>query len=401
MKILMMCTKFSLSENDPWLTNELADSFQELGHEVTVLCLDWSAKPGSTRSNLKLGNGVEVISIPPVLVSSPFGFVTRILKWSLSSFSAYSISRKLVKQRKFDAVIGFSPAITMALPIMLLARNKKLTSLLIQWDFFPHHHRQIGLFSSGVSFFVARKVEETLIRKFDVIACMSPANETYLRTHYPIRDEQKICITPVWGKETTLPGVDRADIRQKYSLPQDRPLVVFGGQLVHGRGLEDLIGAAKLSQQRGSPVTFLVIGSGSLESLVEASIEQCCGNLIWIPRIPRDEYVGLIKSCDLALVCTVRDVDVPSFPSKTIDYLRVGLPIIASVESSTDYGDYIASLGVGISVEAGEPDKLLESIEVLLRDTDKMRVMSELGPVRFKEVFEVKHITSQLLDLVV
>ncbi|MNV12897.1 putative glycosyl transferase [compost metagenome] len=195
--------------------------------------------------------------------------------------------------------------------------------------------------------------------------------------------------------------MDRADIRQKYSLPQDRPLVVFGGQLVHGRGLEDLIGAAKLSQQRGSPVTFLVIGSGSLESLVEASIEQCCGNLIWIPRIPRDEYVGLIKSCDLALVCTVRDVDVPSFPSKTIDYLRVGLPIIASVESSTDYGDYIASLGVGISVEAGEPDKLLESIEVLLRDTDKMRAMSELGPVRFKEVFEVKHITSQLLDLVV
>jgi glycosyltransferase involved in cell wall biosynthesis len=401
MKILMLCTKFSLSENDPWLTNELADSFQELGHEVTVLCLDWSAKPGSTRSNLKLGSGVEVISVPPVLMSSPFGFVTRILKWSLSSFSAYSISRRLVKQCKFDVVIGFSPAITMALPIMLLPRNKKLTSLLIQWDFFPHHHRQIGLFSSAVSFFVARKVEEALIRKFDVIACMSPANETYLRTHYPIRDEQKICITPVWGKETTLPGVDRTDIRQKYSLPQDRPLVVFGGQLVHGRGLEDLLGAARLSQQRGSPVTFLVIGSGSLESLVEASIEQCSGNLIWIPRIPRDEYVGLIKSCDLALVCTVRDVDVPSFPSKTIDYLRTGLPIIASVESSTDYGDYIASLGVGISVEAGEPDKLLESIEALLRDTDKMKAMSELGPVRFKEVFEVKHITSQLLDMVV
>lgn len=401
MRIMMLCNKFSLSKNDPWLTNELADSFRDLGHEVTVVRLDWWAKPGSTRSNVKLPNGIEVISIPPVLVRFPIAFVSRALKWSFSSFSAFFIARKLAKQNNFNVVISFSPAITMALPIMALAKSDKLTSLLIQWDFFPHHHRQIGLISSGMSFFVARKIEEMLIRKFDVVTCMSPANEVYLRTHYPLRDEQKICITPVWGKDTPLPVVDRAVIRQRYSLPQNKPLVVFGGQLVHGRGLEDLLGAAKLAQQLGRGVTFLVIGSGSLESLVEACIAQGCENLIWIPRIPRNEYLELIKSCDLALVCTVRDVDVPSFPSKTVDYLRAGLPIVASVESSTDYGEYIVSLGVGVSVEAGEPKQLLESIEVLLCDTEKMTSMSELGPVRFKEVFEVRHITSKLLEMVV
>ena len=400
MKILMLCNKFSLSENDPWLTNELADSFQELGHEVTVVRLDWWATPGSARLDLKLANGIEVISIPPVLVRFPLPFVSRVLKWSLSSFSAYSVSRKLSKDKDFDVMISFSPAVTMALPIMALAKKKTLTSLLIEWDFFPHHHRQIGLFTSGISFFVARKVEEMLIRMFDVVACMSPANEAYLRSHYPIRDEQRICIAPVWGKETTLPEIDRIVVRKKYKLPEDRPLVVFGGQLVHGRGLEDLLVAAKLAHKAGSSVIFLVIGSGSLEHLVEECVAQGCKNLIWISRIPRDEYLGLIKSCDLALVCTVRDVDVPSFPSKTIDYLRVGLPIVASVESSTDYGDYIASLGVGISVEAGEPEGLLKSVENLLNDFDKMRSMSAFGPIRFKEIFEVRHISSKLLDMV-
>ncbi|WP_460158349.1 glycosyltransferase family 4 protein [Pseudomonas sp. S3_E11] len=400
MKILMLCTKFSLSENDPWLTNELADSFQELGHEVTVLCLDWSASPNSNRVDLKLENGVEVISLPPVLVRSPLTLVSKALKWGLSSFSAYRISRGIVKQKNIDIVVSFSPSVTMALPIMALASRKNLTSLLIQWDFFPHHHRQIGLISSGISFFIARKMEEMLIRKFDVVSCMSPANEVYLRTHYPIRDEQKVCITPVWGKDAPLEESNRIASRKKYALPPDRPLVVFGGQLVHGRGLEDLINTAKLAQQGGSSVTFVVIGSGVLDSLVKACIAEGCENLIWISRIPRDEYLGLIKACDLALVCTVRDVDVPSFPSKTIDYLRASLPIVASVEASTDYGDYIAALGVGISVNAGEPVRLLESIEGLLGQPDQMKSMSRLGPIRFREVFEVKHVTSELLKMV-
>lgn len=401
MKILMLCNKFSLSENDPWLTNELADSFQELGHEVTVVRLDWWAEPGSARKNIKLTNGIQVISIPPVLVRFPIAFVSRALKWSLSSFSAYFVSRELSNKIDFDLMISFSPAITMALPIMALAKKRSLTSLLIQWDFFPHHHRQIGLFSSGVSFYIARKVEELLIRKFDVVACMSPANVAYLRKHYPLREEQRVCIAPVWGKETALPDVDRAVVRKRYNLPETSPLVVFGGQLVHGRGLEDLLDAAKRAHKSGSSVIFLVIGSGSLEFLVEECLAQGCKNLIWVPRVPRNEYLGLIKSCDLALVCTVRDVDVPSFPSKTIDYLRVGLPIVASVEASTDYGDYIASLGVGVRVEAGEPECLLKSVENLLKDFHSMSSMSELGPIRFKEIFEVSHITSKLLDMVV
>jgi hypothetical protein len=42
----------------------------------------------------------------------------------------------------------------------------------------------------------------------------------------------------------------------------------------------------------------------------------------------------LISACDVGIVCTVAGVD-SSFPSKTIDYLRAGLPIVAAVEQDT------------------------------------------------------------------
>ncbi len=400
MKILMLCTKFSLSEDDPWLTNELAESLQESGHEVTVVCLDWSASPGSANTEFRTSKGVNVISMSPISVRSRIAFVSRALKWTLSSFSAYRAIRRSLQYKDFELVIGFSPAVTMALPILKMTSRTQARSFLVQWDFFPYHHHQIGLLTSKATFFFAKKVEEFLIRRFDVIGCMSPANVNYLRTRYRLRESQDVCMLPIWGKGNPLPEGDRDAIRCRYGLPKMRPLVVFGGQLVRGRGLEDLLAAASLAEKQQSPIAFLIIGSGPLESLVTTYIKQGHENVTWISRVPRQEYLNLIKSCDIALVCTVRDVDVPSFPSKTIDYLRAGLPIVASVEKTTDFGDYLCSRGVGVSIEAGYPDQLVMSIERLLDDDEKMRAMRERGPACFNDNFDVRHVAAQMLKVI-
>lgn len=400
MKILLLCTKFSLVEDDPWLTNELAESLQESGHEVTVVNLDWSATPGGANAEFATSAGVNVVSLRPILVRSPIAFVSRILKWTLSSIFAYRALRRSLHNKDFDLVIGFSPAVTMALPIFMMTRRTKTKSFLVQWDFFPHHHQQIGLLTSRVSFFFAKKVEEFLMRRFDVIGCMSPANVNYLRTHYLLREDQNVGILPIWGKGSPLPDVERDVTRSRYGLPEFRPIIVFGGQLVRGRGLEDLLAAASLGEERHSPISFLVIGSGPLESLVTAYIKKGHGNLFWIPRVPRQEYLRIIMSCDIGLVCTVRDVDIPSFPSKTIDYLRAGLPIVGAVETATDYGDYLESRGVGVRVEAGRPEELFGAVETLVCSENTMRTMKERGPFAFAEEFDVDRVAEVLLELI-
>ena len=400
MKILMLCTKFSLNENDPWLTNELADSLQESGNEVTVVCLDWFGKLDAKNQRFTTSNGVEVESLVPVKIRSPFQLVSRLVKWTLSSFSAYWSVRRLMKQKHFDLIIGFSPSATMALPILKMTGHGNVRSVLFQWDFFPHHHRQAGLIPSNSIFLLATKLEELLIRRFDIVACMSPANENYLRAHYPLRTSQRVCTLPVWGKAFALPEIDRTRIRAVYGLPASRPIVVFGGQLIQGRGVEDLLEMAKSAHEKNSQITFLIVGGGPLETLVKEYIDQGYDNLVWIAWVPRQEYLGIIQSCEVALVCTLRDVDVPSFPSKTIDYLRAGLPIVASVEKTTDYGDCLVSMGVGIGVEAGSPATLLSAIEALLENESKMRSMKERGPVTFDEYFEVKHVASRLIKII-
>lgn len=398
MRILLLCTKFSLSENDPWLTNELAEALQLTGNEVSVACLDWSAVDGSQSAELRTKAGVRVSVMSPVVTRLPFPFLNKGLKWTWSSFRAYRKVRALLRSEKIDLVIGFSPAVTMALPILILTRRPQTKSFLIQWDFFPYHHRQIGLISSSVAFRVARVAETLLLRRFDAIGCMSPANVDYLHAHYHLRPDQRVCVLPVWAKGEKLAEIEPSAVRKKYELPVGRPVVVFGGQLAAGRGLEDLLHMAQLAEEARSPLFFLIIGSGPLEALVRSYIEGGHRNLNWIPRIPRSEYLNVIRACDVALVCTVRDVDVPTFPSKTLDYLRAGLPIVASVEKSTDYGDFLCSNVVGISVEAGEPSKLLAAIEDLLLDKPQLELMRNKGPECFRSMFEVERVAHDLLN---
>lgn len=398
MKILLLCTKYSLTENDPWLTNELADALQFSGHTVTVVYLNWNKIANTPEDELKTSTGVRVLAIPPIVTNTRLPLLNNLLKWTLSSARAYRALRKALREEEFDLLICFSPAVTMALPILLMTNRAKTRSFLIQWDFFPFHHRQIGLMSSPIIFHLARLAEEKLLRRFDAIGCMSQKNIEYLRSHYDIKPEQNLCVLPIWAKETKLDNIDVNTTRKKYELPTGNPIVVFGGQLAPGRGVEDLLQMAALAEHADSSLIFLVIGSGPQETLVNSYIHKGHHNLRWIPWIPRSNYLDLIRACNLALVCTVRDVDVPTFPSKTLDYLRAGLPIVASVEESTDYGQYLVSNCIGVSVTAGAPNQLLETTQALLRDEARLRLMKENGPKIFKEHFEVEHVVRQLIS---
>ncbi|HEN8799340.1 TPA: glycosyltransferase family 4 protein [Pseudomonas putida] len=398
MNIVMLCTKFSLQENDPWLTNELAEALQGQGHSVTVVNLDWAAAAGEPDHRQRTSRGVQVISVAPLLVRSRLPMVSRLMKWAGSSLRVVKLLREVTRSHPVDLVVGFSPAVTMSLPLLWQRYRGRAKSYMVLWDFFPHHQQQIGLMPSGMIFRIAKWLESALIRTFDHVGCMSGANVAYLKRHYRLRPSQHIHTLPIWGRNTAVVPVDRQQTRRDAGLPVDRPIVVFGGQLVHGRGVEDLLEVARIAARNGSRSYYLIMGSGTLEGLVKAYLEEGHGNLSWIARVPRERYLDIAQACDVALVCTVRDVDVPSFPSKTIDYLRVGLPIVASVERSTDYGDFIVAQDVGVRVEAGEPARLHECIELLLADPQGLARMARRGPECMAEHFDVEQVARQLID---
>ncbi len=378
------------------LANELSAALAAAGHRTRVIAVQWSEPVGGGTSTAVEANGVAVTRIAPTAVVGVGRLVWRITKWTLTPLLSYFAARRALKGEHFDVAIGFSPAVALS-GAFLAALPRSRRSLLYVTDFFPFHHRSLGMVPAGPVFEIARALESTLFRRFGTVACMSQAGVDYLRAHYPVAATQKTAAIPLWSTVRPRPAPDRLAVRARHGLPADRPIALFGGQIAEGRGIDEILQAARLAADAGSRLFFAFVGRGPLEGLVRECVAEGHGNLALIPALPREDYLEVVGACDIGVVCTVRGVDVPTFPSKTLDYLQAGLPVVASVEASTDYGAFIENAGFGLAGLAGEPAVLLANLEKVAGAPETARAMGEAARRALADVFDVDRAVERLL----
>lgn len=396
-RILYICTKYGRGAADRYLTNELVDALAALGCTVSVIVLDWDSPPRPALAYVQ-ENGVDVLMMAPVQVSGAGSFVRLVSKWLGSSFIRLSTVRKHLAGGGFDLVVALSPLTATTAILWWAIRRFRCRSYAYLVDFFPFHHHSAGVFPGGLALKVGRWLETTLCRRFDVIGCMTAKGTEYFRRHYAPGEHQRIEVLPLWGPVNTVEDLDRCAIRRTFALPQDRPIAVFGGQITEGRGIEEILHAAKLAKARKPELLFLFVGRGRLEPLVRRYIDEDHGNVMLKEHIDRDRYLSLIASCDVAIVATVANVDVPTFPSKTIDYLRASVPIAAAVEATTDYGDFVRQHGFGLAIEAGDPSALLDAILTIVENPGRAAAMRVAGEATLRSIFDVRRAAERLLE---
>lgn len=392
-KIAVFVSKFDAAGKNPWLTDELCESFDSQGHLVDVFLLDWYREftPGDI---MFLGN-TRVHIIAPFGGKS--GVLAKILNWTFSSISLYRYYRAHFKNGAHDILIVFSPSILFGFALLRLQSAFKHRAL-IQWDFFPYHQEQIGLIPFKWITRVGAILESKLLSTFTFIGCMSPRNVDYLTSRYKLSSDVRVGVVPLWAKIRTKPNANKNKLRKEFGLPVLTPIAVFGGQISPGRGIEDVYNAAKIASATNAHIHFLFIGKGSKLNWLKSMSTQSNTKFTVLPHVPREKYLELISCCDAGIVATVRDVDVPTFPSKTLDYCCAGLPIIASVEQSTDYGEIVSSAGIGVVCEAGDSAQLLKLCLKMFCDEAQNQTMGRKSRLYYEQCFDVQKIASNLIS---
>lgn len=367
MKFLMICTKYPTGVNDSYMTTELADALVTQGHEVSVAVIDWDAPLGAASGRVTTATGVDVLIMAPRGTKRLGRLIERITKWGLSSLLARREMSRVFGKASFDAVLAFTPCVTVASQLNWAKRTFGARSMLFVYDFFPYHQKSIGLIPAPL-YPLALFVEQRLVAGFDVIGCHLPVNIEYLRRHYPIRPDQRVVWTPLWTDISRPIYIDSATLRAAYGLPVHKKIVVFGGQLTQGRGIEEMLQVADRAATDQPDLAFLFVGDGRLSALVEEWTQRSNGNVHLIKRVPREHYLQLISACDLGLVATVPGVDSASSPTKILDYLRANLPIVAALEEQNDLKLLLVEWGVGCAVTVGDVDGMYAAIVELLAE---------------------------------
>lgn len=279
--------------------------------------------------------------------------------------------KKNFKNKQFDMVLYSTPPITIVNVVRYVKQRDNATTYLMLKDIFPQNAVDLDMMSKkGIKGFIYRyfrNKEKKLYKISDRIGCMSPANIEYVKKHNPEIDEKKMELCPncIDVQDIEITDEEKIQLRNKYAIPLDKKVFVYGGNLGKPQGIDFLIQCLK-GQLNNQKVFFLIVGNGTeFYKLKRFFDEEKPKNMKLMESLPRDEYDKMIAACDVGMIFLDYRFTIPNFPSRLLSYMQAGLPVLACTDNNTDIGKVIVDGEFGWwceSKDVVEFDKLIQKI---------------------------------------
>ena len=366
---------------------DLMREFKSKGHNV------WVVYPRERRFNLPT-EAYEQIGINMLGVKTLNIQKTNVIEKGVGTLLVENqFKRAIIKHFgnvKFDLILYCTPPITFTAVIKYLKKqNPAAVSYLMLKDIFPQNAVDIGMFGekSVFNWFFRRK-EMALYNTSDYIGCMSPANVDYLKKHntyYPA-ERIEVCANAVelnMPVNTNIGELDgkrkneRLYIRNKYSLPTDVPIFIYGGNLGKPQGIDYLIKCMEAIKTRRD-CCFVIVGNGTEYGKLEnwyANNKEGCVRLM--PRLPKEDYDMLVRSCDVGLIFLDHRFTIPNYPSRLLNYLEAKVPVICATDVNSDIGSIAVDNGYGFWCESVKPKDFVALVDSAIKADRKS--MGEKG----------------------
>ena len=388
MKVIFLTLSRVSHIEDRGIYSDLMRKFRNEGHEVYIV------SPSERRLGLNTAmiedQGVHILNVKTFNVQKTNiiekGLGTLLIEWQF-----LLAIKKYMQGVNFDLILYSTPPITFTNVVKYLKkRNPEAVSYLLLKDIFPQNAVDIGMFSKRSIFYrYFRKKEEALYNASDYIGCMSPANVEYLRSHNPYYQHWRIEEAPnsieLNMKHETL-NYNRNSIREKYGLPVDKQIFIYGGNLGKPQGIDYLIKCLDDNKYRND-CFFVIVGSGTEYHRLEAWLEEQehvkddtrSLSVKLIKGLPKEDYDQLVQSCDVGLIFLDYRFTIPNYPSRLLSYLENKMPIICATDVNTDIGKIAEQNGYGYWCQSINPLDFSILVNRFLAEPERIKTMGERG----------------------
>ena len=273
---------------------------------------------------------------------------------------------------KFDLVLYSTPPITLCNAIEYVKKRDNAKTYLLLKDIFPQNAVDLGMLSKsgakGILYKYFRNKEKKLYALSDRIGCMSQANVDYVLKHNPEVNSSKVevcpnCVEPV---DMSVSEEQRIAIRQKYGIPLDKKVFVYGGNLGKPQGIPFLINCLRAAKDTGA--YFLIVGDGTEYSKLEAFLNQEKPEHVKLmKRLPKEDYDAMVGSCDVGMLFLDHRFTIPNFPSRLLSYMQAKLPVLAVTDPNTDVGKVIVDGGFGWLCESNDVEAFKNKVTEIVK----------------------------------
>lgn len=386
--------------------SDLMRKFRDNGHSVYII------SPVERRFNtptyINEVDGAKILCVRTLNVQKTNVIEKGLGQVLLEPFFKRAIG-KYFRGVKFDLILYSTPPITFVNAIKFVRRqNPGTMTYLMLKDIFPQNAVDMGMLSKGglkgVLYRSFRRKEKELYRISDWIGCMSPANAKYVIEHNPQVNPAKVEVCP---NSCDVPkGFAHDDdndnlvkIRQKYGLPADKPVFLYGGNLGKPQGIPFLIECLKANAHR-KDCRFVIVGNGvdypKLEKWVK---EEKPESVSLFQFLPKAEYDQLAEACDIGLIFLDYRFTIPNYPSRLLSYLTQKKPIIACTDPVCDTGTIAEANGYGFWCPSNSVEAFTKAVDKML--ASDIRQMGENGYKFFLENYIVQNTYDTIMKHIV
>jgi colanic acid biosynthesis glycosyl transferase WcaI len=174
------------------------------------------------------------------------------------------------------------------------------------------------------------------------------------------------------------------------------PQILAMGNIGHTQGLDRIIDAFQASDALTALGARLVIAGGGVAA--DHARSRIASDRVSMPGVLYgDELTPVIRATSIGLVSQRSDITEFNLPSKLMNYMAYGLPVLASVNPHSETARIVKESGGGWVTDAADPTAFAARANELLRDRQVLQEAGRAGhtyaqanfaPARVAERFE-------------
>lgn len=378
--VLGMHYRPEVTGNAPYTTS-LAETLAGADVAVTAICShphypEWKIRSG-------YGRWRQHESIGDVNV-------TRVRHWvprdpssasRLVSELTFGLRQAFTRWHRPDAILLVSPAMFASAIAMIRARRTHARRVIWVQDVYSAGVREIGG-AGGFVTSVIRCIEAQTFKSADIVVVIHDSFRRILVDELGV-PSSKIRTIPNWAHISADGPSDRSAVRARLGWPNDQFIALHAGNQGLKQGLDNLIRAGQIVDNRGLPIRIVLLGSGSQNArLRERALGIKC--IDFMESVTDEDFLPTLQAADALLVNEEVGVSEMSVPSKLTSYFSAGRPVVGACAIGGGAAAELAASGAGLRVDPGRPEDLTDLLSAMQLDPTAYESLGESG-LRYRE----------------
>jgi colanic acid biosynthesis glycosyl transferase WcaI len=380
------------------LSRMLAMELCERGHELLIVAAHphypeptWGM---SLRPYRERRDGIPVLRLP-LWIGRDSG--AERVRQDLSFTLAQTLAAPLLPAA--DAVIAVTPSFPALAPAMMFARARRIPWVMWLQDIVTDGAATTGLIEEGPMLRAARGFERMAYGSAGRVVVISDAFRENLLAK-GVREEKIVRIFNPSSRRAAAPVDPNAN-----ATPVDdaRPRRILAmGNIGHSQGLDRIVDVFEESAELDALAAELVIaGHGVAADEVRGRVR---GERVRMPGVLYGEQLEpQLRGASIGLVSQRADIQEFNLPSKLMNYMAYGIPVIASVNPECETARIVRESGAGWVTDAQTPSAFAATAAAKLRDPEALTAAGQAGFAYAREHFHPSAVAARfervLLDV--